>query len=40
VFGGNGGLHGFTINNPKYFGGLRGLGGFGGPKLPPFGSDG
>jgi hypothetical protein len=33
LFGGNGGLHGFTIGNPKYPGGLGGLGGF---ELLPF----
>jgi hypothetical protein len=40
LFGGNGGLLGFIIGNPKYpdrFGGLGGLGGF---KPPPLGLNG
>jgi len=37
LFGGNGGLLGFTISNPKYLGGLSGLGGF---ESPPLGSNG
>ncbi len=32
MFGGNGGLPGCTIGNPKYLGGLGGPNGF---KLPP-----
>jgi hypothetical protein len=36
MFGGNGGLFGFTISNPKY---LEGLGGHGGLD-PPLGSNG
>jgi hypothetical protein len=30
MFGGNGGLHGFIIGNPKYIEGPKGLGGLGG----------
>jgi len=37
LFGGSGGLHGFTIGNPKYLGGPSRPSGF---KLPPFGFDG
>jgi hypothetical protein len=33
MFGGNGGLLGFIIGNPKYLGGPTGLGGF--EPLPP-----
>jgi hypothetical protein len=40
LFGGNGGLLGFTIGNPKYLEGPKGHGGFGGLDLLPFGSDG
>jgi hypothetical protein len=43
MFGGNGGLLGFIIGNPKYFEGRGGHGGHGvpgGSKLPPFGSNG
>jgi len=36
LFGGIGGLFGFTINNPKYLGGLGGLNGF---EPPPHGSN-
>jgi hypothetical protein len=35
MFGGNGGLHGFTISNPKYPGGPRGPGGLSGFELLP-----
>jgi hypothetical protein len=35
MFVGNGGLLGFTINNPKYLGGLGGLNGPCGLELPP-----
>jgi hypothetical protein len=37
MFGGNGGLLGFTINNQKY---LEGPGGPSGPNPPPFIFDG
>jgi len=37
LFGGNGGLLGFIIGNPKYLEGLVGPGGF---ELPPIGSNG
>jgi hypothetical protein len=37
MFGGNGGLPGFTIGNPKY---LEGFEGPGGPDPPPLRSDG
>jgi len=39
-FGGNYGLLGFTIGNPKYHEGPRGHGSFCGLDLLPFGSDG
>ncbi len=43
MFGGNGGLLGFIIGNPKYPKGLGGPSGPSGPsgfKLPPLGSNG
>jgi hypothetical protein len=42
MFGGNGGLHGFIIGNPKYIEGAKGLGGLGGLggfEPPPLGSN-
>ncbi len=33
-------MFGFTIGNPKYPGGPRGLGGIGGFEPPPLGYDG
>jgi hypothetical protein len=40
LFGGNGGLLGFIIGNPKYHDGFGGPGGPGGFKPPPPGSNG
>jgi hypothetical protein len=40
MFGGNGGLLGFIIGNPKYLKGSRGLGGLGKSEPPPLGSNG
>ncbi len=40
MFGGNGGLLGFIIGNPKYLDGFGGLGGLGGFKPPPLGLNG